>query len=120
MLTGGGARMPGFAEMTARGLRTKVRIGTPLWYAGLPDTLRQPEYAATLGALQWAMKHRNRPETGGRIRGEGDRKWSAGSLLRRPFARARRRPQPEPAGGKRIGRPEHPAPPRNRPITPAS
>ena len=88
VLTGGGARMPGFAEMTARGLRTKVRIGTPLWYAGLPDTLRQPEYAATLGALQWAMKHRNRPETGGRIRGEGDRKWSAGSLLRRPFARA--------------------------------
>ena len=92
VLTGGGARMPGFAELTARGLGTQVRIGVPLWYAGLPESLRQPEYAAVLGVLQWAVKHRNQPERG-RVRGEGDRNWTPGSLLRRPFSRSGTRQQ---------------------------
>ena len=86
VLTGGAARMPGFGEMTARGLRTQVRIGAPLWYAGLPDSMRQPEYAALLGALQWSVKHRNRTEPGF-TREPKDRNWSPGALLRRPFAR---------------------------------
>ena len=91
-LTGGVARMPGFAELAARGLRTQVRIGLPLWYAGLPESLRHPECAAALGVLQWAVKHRNQPPDPGRARGEGrgqgQRGWSPGALLRRPFARA--------------------------------
>ena len=92
-LTGGGARMPGFGEMAARGLGARVRVGGPLWYAGLPDALRLPEYAAALGLLQWAVKHRNRPEPSrGRerepARGAGDRNWSPTALIRRPFARA--------------------------------
>ena len=93
VLTGGVARMPGLGEMTMRGLRAKVRIGLPVWHAGLPDGLRRPEYAGVLGALQWAVKHRSSQGSGGgepagRARGAGDRKWSAGSLLRRPFARS--------------------------------
>lgn len=92
VLTGGGARMRGLAEMTSRGLRTQVRVAAPLWYAGLPESLRQPEYSATLGALQWAVKHRNLTERGtdrGRARNEGEKGgWSPGSLFRRPFARA--------------------------------
>ena len=88
VLTGGGASMPGFAEMMSRGLRTQVRVGLPLWYAGLPESLRQPENAAVLGTLQWAVKHRNQPEPpSARVRGEGDRNWSPGALFRRPFAR---------------------------------
>ena len=87
VLTGGGARMPGFAEMTERGLRTQVRVGAPLWYAGLPDSLRQPEFAAALGALQWAVKHRGFSDRGP-IRGEGERNRSLSGLLRRPFARS--------------------------------
>ena len=86
VLTGGAARMPGLAEMTARGLRTQVRVGVPLWYAGLPDSMRQPEYAAVLGALQWSVKHRNRSEPSF-TREPRDRNWSPGALLRRPFAR---------------------------------
>ncbi len=86
VLTGGAARMPGFGAMTARGLRTQVRVGVPLWYAGLPDSMRQPEYAAVLGALQWSVKHRNRTEPG-LTREPKDRNWSPGALLRRPFAR---------------------------------
>ena len=87
VLTGGVARMPGLAEMAARGLRTEVRLGVPLWYAGLPESMRAPEFSAVLGALQWAVKHRNRPDQE-RPRGSGDRNWSPGSLLRRPFARS--------------------------------
>lgn len=94
VLTGGGARMRGLAEMTSRGLRTQVRVAAPIWYAGLPESLRQPEYAAALGSLQWAVKHRNLTERGtdrGRVRTRNDGEkggWSPGSLFRRPFARA--------------------------------
>ena len=87
VLTGGVSRMPGLAEMAARGLKTEVRVGTPLWYAGLPESLRQPEFSAVLGALQWAVKHRNRLDQE-RPRGSGDRNWSPASLFRRPFARS--------------------------------
>ena len=79
--------MPGLAEMASRGLRTDVRVGNPLWYAGLPESLRQPEFSAVLGALQWAVKHRNRPDQE-RPRGSGERNWSPASLFRRPFARS--------------------------------
>ena len=98
VLTGGGARMPGFAEMTERGLRAQVRIGTPLWYAGLPESLRHPEYAAALGALQWAVKHQGMSERGLTQRGatkqsaggpgEGEKSRSLVGRLRRPFARS--------------------------------
>ena len=87
VLTGGGAKMAGFAEMTSRGLRVQVKVSAPLWHAGLPESLRQPEYAAALGALQWAVKHRNMPYRG-RVRAESDNRWSPRSLFRRPFARA--------------------------------
>ena len=87
VLTGGGARMPGFAEMTERGLRTPVRVGAPLWYAGLPDSLRQPEFAAALGTLQWAVKHRGLSDRTP-IRAEGERNRSFAGLLRRPFTRS--------------------------------
>ena len=86
-------------EMAARGLRTEVRVGIPLWYAGLPESLRQPEFSAVLGAMQWAVKHRNRPDQE-RPRGSGERNWSPASLFRRPFARSGSRrvaaePEPE-------------------------
>ena len=101
-LTGGGALMPGFAEMTERGLRSPVRLGLPVWYAGLPESLRRPEYAAALGALQWAVRHRSMSDrarsmpdrSGGRrpqapVETEAkERRWSPRSVLRRPFARA--------------------------------
>ncbi len=88
VLTGGGSLMPGFAEMTERGLRTQVRLGAPIWYAGLPESLRQPEYAAALGGLQWAVKHRNRTDRPARETVEKQRSWSPRSLIRRPFAKA--------------------------------
>ena len=97
VFTGGVSRMPGLAEMASRGLRTDVRIGIPLWYAGLPESLRAPEFSAVLGALQWAVKHRNRPDQERpdrnrpdreRPRGSGERNWSPASLFRRPFSRS--------------------------------
>ena len=87
VLTGGGAKMRGFGEMTSRGLRTQVRLGSPLWYAGLPESLRQPEYAAALGTLQWAVKHRHLTDRG-RVKEDTGKGWSPASLFRRPFARS--------------------------------
>ena len=87
VLTGGGAKMRGFAEMASRGLRTQVRLGSPLWYAGLPESLRQPEYAAALGTLQWAVKHRHLTDRG-RVKEDSGKGWSPASLFRRPFAKA--------------------------------
>ncbi len=87
VLTGGAARMSGFAEMTSRGLRAHVRIGAPLWYAGLPESLRQPEFAAALGTLQWAVKHRHMPERR-RVKGDSEKSWTPASLFRRPFSKA--------------------------------
>ena len=87
VLTGGASRMPGLAEMASRGLRSDVRVGIPLWYAGLPESLRQPEFSAVLGALQWAVKHRNRTDQE-KPRGSGERNWSPAALFRRPFARS--------------------------------
>ncbi len=73
VLTGGGAKMRGLAEMTSRGFGTPVRIGAPLWYAGLPESLRQPELAAALGTLQWSVKHRHLSDPGHANRGLADR-----------------------------------------------
>ncbi len=91
VLTGGGSLMPGFAEMTERGLRTGVRVGRPLWYAGLPESLRVPECAAALGALQWAVKHQGLSERGLTQRSAGREEGDKGGWLRgrfrRPFAR---------------------------------
>lgn len=88
VLTGGGGKMRGFAEMASRGLRTEVRLGAPLAYTGLPESLRRPEYAAVIGTLQWAIKHRHLSDRG-RMKNEGEKGgWSPGSLFRRPFAKA--------------------------------
>ena len=88
VLTGGGGKMRGFVEMTSRGLRTEVRLGAPLAYTGLPESLRQPEYAAAVGTLQWAVKHRHLTDRG-RIKPESEKGgWSPGTLFRRPFVKA--------------------------------
>ena len=70
VLTGGASRMPGLAEMTSRGLRADVRIGVPLWYAGLPESLRAPEFSAVLGApaMGGQAPEPARPGTASRLR----------------------------------------------------
>lgn len=51
VLTGGACQLTGLADLAARVLDRKVRIGRPLGIAALPDFAKNPAFAATAGLL---------------------------------------------------------------------
>lgn len=51
VLTGGGAQLPGLADLASRILRRPVRIGRPLGVAGLPEAAKGPAFAVAAGLL---------------------------------------------------------------------
>ena len=57
VLTGGSSRLPGLAKLFRDNLSSKVRIGSadPKWE--LPTALLEPDYAASVGMIRWAMKN---------------------------------------------------------------
>jgi cell division protein FtsA len=58
VLTGGGARLRGFAELAERIFSLPVRIAAPRGIRGLPEEFAQPEYSASVGLLLYAVKAR--------------------------------------------------------------
>ena len=56
VLTGGGANLPGIAEMGEQVTRLPVRIGTPLNIYGVSDKLSDPAYATGVGLIMWKMR----------------------------------------------------------------
>jgi cell division protein FtsA len=57
VLTGGGSRLPGAAELASYMFRLPVRIGVPLSIGGLVEEYRNPEYATAVGLmLEGAMR----------------------------------------------------------------
>ncbi len=76
VLTGGTAELPGMEDLARRVFHSPVRIGAPRGFPGLPGTLRQPAYSASVGVLLWGIKHQGdrRPRPGakaGRENGGG-------------------------------------------------
>jgi len=53
VLTGGGANLPGIAELGAEVTRLPVRVGVPPSLYGVSDRLRDPAYATGVGLLLW-------------------------------------------------------------------
>jgi cell division protein FtsA len=53
VLTGGGANLPGIAELGRQITRLPVRIGTPPALYGVSDVLNDPAYATGVGLLLW-------------------------------------------------------------------
>jgi len=53
VITGGGANLPGVAELGADVTRLPVRIGIPPNLYGVSDVLRDPCYATAVGLLLW-------------------------------------------------------------------
>lgn len=53
VLTGGGANLPGIAELAEKVTQLPVRIGTPLILDGVSDALQDPAYATSVGLLLW-------------------------------------------------------------------
>jgi cell division protein FtsA len=58
VLTGGGARLNGFAEFTEQGFHLPVRVAEPRGIQDLPEQVAQPEYATAVGLVLYAAKAR--------------------------------------------------------------
>ncbi len=58
VLTGGGAMLHGFAELTELMFQLPVRIAEPRGIADLPDTVALPQYATVVGLVLSAAKSR--------------------------------------------------------------
>ena len=61
VLTGGSSRLPGLDTLVKRHLTPNVRIGGANPISGLPEILRGPEFATSVGLLMWALKHPSPP-----------------------------------------------------------
>ncbi|MEI8146177.1 MAG: cell division protein FtsA [Alphaproteobacteria bacterium] len=49
VLTGGGAQLPGLADLAGRVLGRQVRVARPVGVTGLPDSTKGPPFAAAVG-----------------------------------------------------------------------
>jgi cell division protein FtsA len=57
VITGGGANLPGIAELGQQVTRMPVRVGRPLALQGVTDNLDDPAYATAVGLLLWKMRN---------------------------------------------------------------
>ncbi|MEK7353739.1 MAG: cell division protein FtsA, partial [Chloroflexota bacterium] len=63
VLTGGGANLPGIAELGREITRLPVRIGIPTSLYGVSDVLSDPAYATAVGLLLWKMRNEGNIQT---------------------------------------------------------
>lgn len=59
VVTGGGANLPGIAELGQKVTRMPVRVGRPMRLEGVSDALDDPAYATSVGLLLWKMKNKS-------------------------------------------------------------
>ncbi|HEX2194754.1 MAG TPA: cell division protein FtsA [Candidatus Limnocylindria bacterium] len=57
VLTGGGARIAGAAELARESFQMPVRIGAPQGVGGLMDQLSNPAFSTPIGLLLWGAHH---------------------------------------------------------------
>jgi cell division protein FtsA len=81
VLTGGGAQMPGAAELAARVFNLPVRIGSPLMAGGLAEEYRSPGFATAVGLMLEGYDREERKISGQGGGKAGDK--GQGSLLSR-------------------------------------
>jgi cell division protein FtsA len=55
VITGGGANLPGIAELGQKVTRMPVRLGLPIKLQGVSDVLDNPAFATGVGLLMWKM-----------------------------------------------------------------
>jgi cell division protein FtsA len=65
VITGGGANLPGIAELGEKITRMPVRVGRPSGLGGVADSLTDPAYATGVGLLLWKLHNQetNNPAT---------------------------------------------------------
>lgn len=57
VITGGGANLPGIAELGQKITRMPVRLGRPMRLQGVSDVLENPAHATGVGLLMWKFKN---------------------------------------------------------------
>ncbi|ETD72330.1 cell division protein FtsA [Pelistega indica] len=57
VLTGGGALLPGIAELAEEVFQMPAKVGRPLYYGSLADVVSQPQFATVMGLLLEARVH---------------------------------------------------------------
>ena len=61
VLTGGGASLPGIAELSQQVTHLPTRVGVPFGLEGVSDSLQHPAYATGVGLLLWQLNKGSRP-----------------------------------------------------------
>ena len=61
VLTGGGANLPGIAELAEKVTHLPVRVGVPFGLEGVSDSLQNPAYATGVGLLLWQLGKNGKP-----------------------------------------------------------
>ena len=56
VLTGGSSKLPGIRQLASDVLNLPVRLAGPHQLQGLVDQLEKPEYATSVGLLEWAVR----------------------------------------------------------------
>jgi cell division protein FtsA len=63
VITGGGANLPGIAELGEKVTRMPVRLGRPITLPGVSDALNDPAYATGVGLLLWRLRNQGTAAT---------------------------------------------------------
>jgi len=79
VLTGGAAKLRGFAELAERMFALPVRVGSPRGLEGMSEEVSQPEYSTVVGLLVYAARAR-------RLLPRGGAAGSIGAKLKSLFA----------------------------------
>ena len=90
VLTGGGSQLTGIADTARRILSPQVRIGRPLGVQGLPESAKNPAFAASVGLLiypQFAGAEHFEPRRSGGLQATGTDNYllRVGRWLRESF-----------------------------------
>ncbi|MBI4336457.1 MAG: cell division protein FtsA [Chloroflexi bacterium] len=72
VLTGGAATMPGMDTLARSMFGAPVRIAAPRGIQGLPDPLKGPAYATSVGVLQWGIHNHISTGHAGKTMANGD------------------------------------------------
>ena len=59
VLTGGGSQLVGSQELAAEILNKKVRLGTPDFIKGLPESVSGPGFSASVGLIRFMINQKN-------------------------------------------------------------
>jgi cell division protein FtsA len=78
VITGGGANLPGIAELGQQITHMPVRVGYPMKLSGVSDVLDNPAYATSIGLLLWKLTNHENATTPAQ-------KKNVGNVLSRAF-----------------------------------